>query len=396
MTRLRIAVDVSGVGVLENYRMDVVRGVIRFARQHTDWELLYNIDDFSLVHSYRRFEDLHRLGADGIIFSYWEREKVHALEQLRIPMVSITNLADDIARRFPCVLSDDVEAGRIAARHFLDRGFRHFACYGDIAGRRWEAGRHQGFTEVLEPLGIPCHILADQPFGDPPRAGRRLARWLANLPRPLAILGATDSRAFHILEACHAVGLRVPLDVGIVGVDNNHFICEAQAIALTSVAPDAERVGVEAAALLHRSLGTRTRARRRPIPPQTVVVPPRGIHVRASSDIIAADDAALSRAMHHIREHHAEPLAIDAVVAVSGVSRSTLERRFRERLGISINDALRRQRLDTAKRLLAADPALSLDDIAVRSGFRRATYLCNVFREETGQTPRDWAGSAPG
>jgi len=391
MSRYRIALDVANIGVLENYRVDVARGVIRYARQHTEWELFYNLGDYSLIHWYENFEDLARLNADGIIFSYWERRKVRAIERLGIPMVSLTNLDPGLSGTLSCVLSDDTEAGRLAAHHFLERGFRHFAFYGDTASRRWEAERLRGFAEVLGKAGHTCHTIRGQRFGEPPVAARKLSDWLAKLPRPLAIFGGTDNRAFHILESCRDLGLAVPLDVAILGVDNNPFLCEAQHVSLSSVAPDSERVGFEAGALLHRMLEGLARGGRPKL--EQVIVAPRGVVTRASSDVVAADDPALSRALLFIRARHTDSIGIDDIVEASGVSRSTLERRVRARTGLSLNDALRRQRLDTARALLR-DQRLSLQQVAEASGFRRSTYLCNVFREVENQTPREWQRNA--
>lgn len=387
MNRVRIALDVSGVGLLENYRLDVARGVIRYARQHTDWELFYNLGDFSLVHRYDRFEDLVRLRARGIVFSYWEPEKVRAIRRLGIPMVSLSNIDKRLSRAIPCVVTDDHEVGRQAARHFLERGFRHFAAYCDIEGRGWEAERFAGYREVLAAASHQPARLERQPYHDPPRAARRLAAWVRSLPKPIAVFAGTDTRAFHVFEACREQGVDVPLQVAIVGVDNNPFICEAQHVALSSVAPDGERVGIEAAQLLDRLMRRHARAAKSPAP--NVVVPPRGVVVRASSDVTAPDEAPVARALLFIRAHHAGAIGVDDIAAASGVSRRSLERRLRARLGLSINDALRQRRLETAKALLT-DGTRSLEDVALLSGLRRATYLCNVFQQAEGCSPRAW------
>lgn len=383
MPRPRIALDVSGVGVLENYRMDVTRGIIRYARQHTQWELFYNLGDFSLLHWYERMEDLVRLGAKGVIFSYWEAKRVRKSQRLGLPMVSLTGLHPTVADTVPRVICDDVAVGRCAAAHFLARGFPHFAAYCDVEGRAWEGQRFEGFRAALAEAGHVPQRLERQSYDHPPSAARKLAAWLRRLPRPVAIFAATDTRAFHLLELCRDEGIAVPLEVAIVGVDNNPFVCESQHISLSSVVLDGDRVGFEAAGVLDGLLEGR-----KPYAHQTLV-PPLGVVTRASSDVQAADDPALARALLHLRTHAAAALALDDVVATSGVSRSTLERRLQGRLGLTLNEALRRERLDIAKRLLL-DKHLTLEEVAQRSGFRRATYLCNVFRELEGMTPRDW------
>ncbi len=378
----RIALDVAHLGFTENYRIGAVRGIIQYARQHTEWQLLYNQKTLSLLHSFEDFASLGKIGIDGVIFSYWDDQKLSEISSLGVPMLSISNDHPITPPQFACCITDDREVGRVAARDFLDRGFAEFAFYGDKT-LWWERERYEGFREVLLASNDDCSFICCDYSTPPLETARDVAKRLRELKPPLGVLASSDTRGLHLLEVCRHAGLAVPNDVAIIGVDNNPLICEAQLPSLSSVEQDPERVGYEAAALLGRMLEEERQLY------DQVVVKPRGVVTRMSSDIAAVDHPKLSRALEFIREHVAEPISVKDIANATMVSRSSLERMFHERLRSTVNGFLRRQRLTLAKDLLLHRDA-SLQQIAEWSGFRRATYLCNVFQEEFGQTPTEW------
>jgi LacI family transcriptional regulator len=210
-----------------------------------------------------------------------------------------------------------------------------------------------------------------------------LEEWLKDLPKPIAIMGADDGRALHVLEAFNDLGISVPREVAILGVDNNVVVCESLLPSLSSVAQNNERVGWEAAAMLDRMLEGKDPG------PLDLMIPPQKVVTRMSSDVIAVEDQALLRALGFIREHLAEPVSVEQIARAAGVSRSLLEKRFRTHLGTTITDLIRDQRLKAALKMMVETPML-IKEIAEATGFRRATYFSNVFREQLGETPREW------
>jgi hypothetical protein len=79
---------------------------------------------------------------------------------------------------------------------------------------------------------------------------RAIARWLKGLPKPVGVFACYDGRALQVLEACQLLGLHVPDQVAVLGVDNDELVCELANPPLSSVQPNARRSGYEAAALL--------------------------------------------------------------------------------------------------------------------------------------------------
>src|SRR3954447_13908646 len=155
-----------------------------------------------------------------------------------------------------------------------------------------------------------------------------IGQWLLTLPRPVGVMGAYDIRARHVLDACRRVGLPVPDQVAVVGVDNDEFLCSLTDPPLSSVAPDTRRTGYEAAALLDRLMSGRERRRG-----QAIFVEPLGVVTRRSTDVLAVGDGDISAAVQFIREHACEGIAVKDVLAEVPLSRRVLEDRFRKLLG---------------------------------------------------------------
>ncbi len=382
MTKRLVALDIAGTSFTETYRIGVFHGIIDYARKHTQWKLLYNVRTFSLVHRYKNYEDLEKLGADGIIFSTRTPERIEAIRATGLPAISISN---NPGKGFPCVVTDDVEVGRMGARHFLERGFVNFAFVGSDK-ELWEIHRRRGFEEAIAERCPSCYFFRDEKDADfdmDHRTADELEAWLKNLPRPLAVMAADDGRALHVLEACHDLGISVPSEVAILGVDNTIVVCDSLLPSLSSVAQNNERVGWEAAALLDRMLQGKDPGE------HDIVIPPREVVTRMSSDVIAVDDPGLGRALAFIHANLAEPISVDQIARAAGVSKSFLEKRIRVHLGTTITGIIRDQRLKAAMKLMVETPML-LKEIAEATGFRRPTYFCNVFHEVMGESPRQW------
>jgi LacI family transcriptional regulator len=191
-----------------------------------------------------------------------------------------------------------------------------------------------------------------------------------------------------VLEACRRAGVDVPDEVAVIGVDDDEPLCEVADPGLSSVWPDHERVGYEAAALLDRLMhGGRA-------PAGPIFVPPRGVVTRRSSDVLALDDREAAAAVRVIRERACDPagLTIDDIAAEVSVSRSVLQRRFKAATGRTLHDEMLRVRLARAKELLS-ETDLPIATIAERVGFKHQEYMGAVFRRKLDIAPAQYRRS---
>lgn len=173
----------------------------------------------------------------------------------------------------PLIETDDRLVVDAAAEHLLSRGFRHFAFCG-FPGANYSDVRSELFTARLHREGVPCHVY------QPPRRLRSEAsfkqeqqglelegdvgRWIRSLPKPLALLACNDIRGQQVLNVCRQHDIAVPEQVAVLGVDNDTVLCELSDPPLSSVIPDTDRIGFEAAALLDRLMRGKPRPLERP------------------------------------------------------------------------------------------------------------------------------------
>jgi LacI family transcriptional regulator len=125
----------------------------------------------------------------------------------------------------PCVVTDDVEGGRIATRHLVALGHRDIAFIGDESdngfGFTSSARREQGYEEVLRSAGVRLRRSFVRHGPHERDTAIRLTTQLLKLRTPpTAIFAASDVQATGVLEAARAHGLRVPEDLSVIGFDD--------------------------------------------------------------------------------------------------------------------------------------------------------------------------------
>lgn len=185
------------------------------------------------------------------------------------------------------------------------------------------------------------------------------------------------------MDACRVLDIAVPEEVAVIGVDNAETFCELCDPPLSSVVPDAERIGFEAAALLDRLMAGDAPEN------SDLRIPPKSVITRQSTDVLAVEDADIALAVRFIREHACEGISAPDIIVHLPISRSALERGFRRFLGRSPQEEIRQVRLKRVKQLLA-ETDWPLARIAEATGYEHPEYLMVQFKRLVGQTPSQW------
>lgn len=358
----------------------ILRGIGDYLRENGPW--LIHVEPRSLVDAAPDW--LSAWDGDGIIARVVDEESAAMLASTGIPVVNLKASASTSLGRAD-IVCDRHAVGEAAAEHLLQRGFRHFAFIG-VPGFAWSDLQFGGFCAAVEAEQCECRRYdRNEEFSYRYRDGSldeeidEVAAWLASLPKPLGVLAADDFLGVQILSGCRRAGLPVPDAVGVLGVDNEEPVCQLGYPPLSSVVPDDVRIGREAAALLSGLMRGCAR------PESQILVPPLGVVTRQSTDVVATDDELVAEAMRFIRERAGRGINVGDVVSAMNVSRSVLQRRFREILNRSVYDIILEIRLDRVKELLSQS-RLSLREIAVRAGFRHTEHMNSVFKQKTGWT----------
>ncbi len=359
------------------------RGISAFAKAHK-WHL--TVSD-RLTHA------LDGWTGDGALVTLRDDpETLRQVKSLRgkgIPVVDLSLTRPDI--HLPRVAGDNPAIGRLAADHFRSRHFRNTAWFSTGWGPQHEM-RCDAFSAAMEspPRKWVWELEPSRTKSDDWKSiSQWLSRLLASAPKPLGVFTFDDADASRVESVALAAGLSIPGDIAILGAGDDEPLCESQIVAISSVQHDLTRIGREGAQLLHNLMHGS------PPPAQAVLVPPRGISERASTDTLALSSDIGRRARDVYAGELANPPSTEMLAARLGVSRATLDRAIEADIGLSPAKLLARLRLCEAKRLLRSG-GLSVSEIAYKTGYCNPAYFVNTFRKETGSTPRAWRTEALG
>jgi LacI family transcriptional regulator len=361
------------------YGRALLRGIRAYARPGKPWVFHIATPDPDV------FDTLAAWNPSGIIAHISRADLVEPLRQLNKPCINVSSALDPAP--MPRVGMDSNVTGKMAAEHFMERGVPHFAYMG-YEPYWYVRAREKGYRAALKASGhekvYTFYTAPPSPRGGHWAAtGAELHHWVQGLPKPVGVWAAHDQHALELAEVCRLVGLRVPDDVAILGCDNDELICTLAHPPLSSIQNVGEQTAYEACAMLERWL-----AGRQP-PDEPVLMPPSGIVVRQSSDILTISDTDLRAAVRFIRNHVDEMIGVEDILREVMISRRSLERKFKTVLGRSPLDEIRRVRVERVKELLTASD-MPMPEIAARAGFSGPDRLAIVFRDETGMAPTDY------
>ncbi|AUT47600.1 LacI family DNA-binding transcriptional regulator [Achromobacter sp. AONIH1] len=156
-----------------------------------------------------------------------------------VPFVLVSRHADAHC----AVTCDDIEGGRLAARHLLDMGHRRIAVMTGEPYASTGRDRTAGFLEICAERGVdvPARWRIPSPFDTD--AGRGVgAGLLAGPDRPTAIFAVNDFLAVGVMGAARERGLEAGRDVAIVGY-NDTPLAGALPIGLSTIHSPMHQMG---------------------------------------------------------------------------------------------------------------------------------------------------------
>lgn len=357
-----------------------LRGIERYLQANPHWEVCLQPpqylprDNFN-VRSWFRLQD-----ADGLI----ARDSPHTSSLLNLRLPKIINDTKYENPATSVIYTNSEKTGELAAHYFTGLGFKHFAFCG-FEGLAWSDRRYKTFSDCLQQSGIAGVFN----YHDWPGSGRQteterwsIAEWLKTLPKPICVFACNDDRGVYILEACKIVGLKVPEEVAVLGVDNDELTCDLSSPPLSSIELNFERGGFETARLLDEIMANGKSS-------NNIVIEPIDIITRQSTNVFSVDDEEVAKALRFIRENYKDPIQVKHVVAATVLSRRDLELKFKNKLRRSIKDEINRLRIESVKRKLI-NSTDTIYNIAASLTYTDPQHFSRFFRQVTGSSPNEF------
>lgn len=95
------------------------------------------------------------------------------------------------------------------------------------------------------------------------------------------------------------------------------------------------------------------------------------------------------QAIHYIRCYACKGIKVEQVLDAVGMSRSNLEKRFKDKIGQTIHGVIHTEKLERARNLLVST-SLSINEISVMCDYLSLPYFYAVFRKAYDLTPKEY------
>jgi len=361
------------------YGRDLIRGIVLYAKLHGPWTFCIE-DNFYRQNKKSKtvLSWIKKWGANGIIardFNYLE-----TLIEVGIPTIiasAFIERDEDIIK----IITDNEEITQQAYEHFCGRGFRNFAFCG-FEDMPWSKRREESFETIVKSAGSKIDIFNSDSsrISNWDKEHPRIIKWLKSLPKPVGVLCCNDDRGHDLIEACLAGGLKVPFEVAVLGIDNDVLICESSHPPLSSISLSTEEAGFLAAATLDKLMkGEKTDV-------NTIIVKPKKIVYRQSTDTLAIEDKYVAKALQYI-QNAKNLIQVNDVINAVNCSRRSLDEKFRRYIGRTVFSEIRRVRVENISHLLL-ETDLSVSQIAFNLGYNDSGHIARFFKQEKNVTPQ--------
>lgn len=376
-TNVSLLIDTSS-----NYGREILRGVIRYTRIYGAW----NLGVEALGSS--ELKIAHQWVPSGLIASIHSPEQEQDIITANLPTVLIDPPDKDVPAenrltKVAVLRCRNLSVGSMAAHFFLSKSLKNHAFACCFPNLFWSQERRAGYISCLKQNKMKCDIYvnSEKEIRGRSFAFDRIAAWLDSLEKPVGIFTGNDTGGRKIIDACNRIGLHVPQDIAVLGVDNDDILCEVASPPLSSIAVNFSDAGYFAAKLLHRML----KLGKDECYSTTYYYDSIKPISRHSTETSTIRDRLVAKAVDYISLNAGIGISVLEVANHLGVSRRTLELRFKNVMSITIAEAILNEKMVKLK-ILLAQSNLPLSELADSCGFDSVSYMGKVFRKKENQT----------
>lgn len=358
------------------YGRGLLHGIRGYIESHKNWTIYLG------EHSRGKpkLAWLKNWNGDGIIARIENKFIAHIISEIKIPTIDVSS-----GRFIPNLVwveTNDQLIAELAAEHLINCGLKNFAyCYDPYFN--WAKWRRKSFKKIISNLNYPYFEYKINTLDS--KKGwfseqNKLGNWLKSLPKPIGIMACYDICGLKIIETCRTLGMLIPDEVAIIGVDNDDLLCNLSDPKLSSVIPNTYETGYKSAELLDRLM------RGENISDNTYLIDPIGVATRQSTNILAIKDKYVLEVINFIKHNFQKNITVKDCLQNIPLSRRVIERRFLKELNRTIYNEIVRLKLNKVKQLLI-ETEIPLYDIAIQSGFKYIEYMSSLFKKKFGIPP---------
>lgn len=370
---------------------EIGRGIARYVRSRKGRLQLIVWPDVTV----KSIAFLKKQGCQGVIAGILSKAQASQLHKLKFPIIAYSALQD--TGNFPFIRTDSKQVAKLAFEYLSTKNFKNFGFFG-LTEARWSINRLSDFSDQVSQSGHTLRVYEGKPIDIPNNLAsfvelwtdktlkygqKDLIKWLKELPKPIAILASCDCLGFHLSQVASEIGLSVPDDIAILGIDNDESFCQICTPPLSSIALNRENAGFEAAELLDQIISGKEQLKG-----QQIKIQPIYVKERASTDVfgITIEDPEVVDALKFILSHNHEPIQVEDVAQHVSISKRSLQMKFQHILNTSVHSKIVHAHFSIARQLLL-ETDLPINDIAIRSGFNYSSNMRRAFLELTGMLP---------
>ena len=260
------------------YFTTLLSAIDRTLREHNRHVLLVDLEEDTYDRRRRLTHEMLRKRVDGIITLNIpvDEAELEVIDRLALPLVAVGTPVPGRS----VVRVDDALATRTATEHLIALGHRRIAYVGSVPD-------HVAHTETpLRRLNSFEQTMADHGLRPPPSfivdaqwtslsAASAVSHLLLGSDCPTAVLAASDEMAMGVVQAARRLGLRVPQDLSVIGIDDHEL---SEVMDLTTVRQDLHKQGRRAAEMLVQSLEN-------PTTPKATLTVPTELVIRGTTQV---------------------------------------------------------------------------------------------------------------
>ena len=251
----QIGLLLNRVDTSQSY-LDILVGVEQAVKLH-DYSVSFNYTERDSEQQMRDIRRMYMNQVAGIIIypvgNATYTEEIRQLQATNFPLIFIDRYLAGLSTDY--VGTDNRGGGYRATEHLIILGHRRigFVYLHQETPENTSSvqERLQGYSQALETYSVPYDpalVVADQ-RPEYSSVQQSLRAYLQQHDRPTAIFAVNDLAALDVIQAAHALGLKIPQDLAIIGFDDERFASRVNP-ALTTIAQSLFDIGLRAGTLL--------------------------------------------------------------------------------------------------------------------------------------------------